>query len=95
MIEAKQTHSGQFRRYDDYYRIWEIETDVEDTGGIVNWCFNNLYGGKVLPESDEWHRNIAYGGDRHDDISYYFKGYYSLKKKGDIYEFKICEPYAD
>ena len=93
MIEAKQTHCGQYKRYGDFYREWAIQTDMgrEET---VNWCFENLYKRRV-PTSEEWHKEIRVGGGHAGDYSYYFAGYYTISKIEGGYKFTICEPYAD
>ena len=93
MIEAKQTHCGQHRRYGDFYREWEVKTDLPQ-GEVIEWCFENLYKRRV-PHASEWHVNIRVGGEKDGDPGYYFAGYYSIRKIDGGYEFTICEPYAD
>ncbi len=93
MIEAKQTHCGQYKRYGDFFRVWNIKTDLPEEQA-VEWCFQNLYPRKV-PASAEWHANICYGGSKFSDAGYYFAGYYSMKEIDGGFEFSICEPYAD
>ena len=48
MIEAKQTHCGQYKPYGDFFRIWNVQTDLPQDE-VVKWCFEKLYYGKVLP----------------------------------------------
>ena len=48
MIEAKQTHCGQYKPYGDFFRIWNVQTDLPQDE-VVKWCFEKLYHGKVLP----------------------------------------------
>lgn len=93
MFEAKQTHVGQYKRYGDFFREWEITTDrsMEET---VEWCFNNLYQRRVPPK-EEWNRRIVCGGDKWGDMEYYFGGYYSILQIEKGFKFVICEPYAD
>lgn len=93
MFEAKQTHCGQYKRYGDFFRVWEVKTDKskEET---VDWCFENLYK-KRVPESAEWHKNIQYGGAKSGDMEYYFAGYYSVKAIDGGFEFTVCTPYDD
>lgn len=93
MPEAKQIHCGQYKRYGDFFRVWEVKTDLskEET---VEWCFENLYKRRV-PHTGEWHANIRYGGPKWSDASYYFAGYYSIEPIDGGFKFTICEPYAD
>lgn len=93
MIKSMQTHVGQYRRYGDFFREWDIETD-EPKEAVLEYCFSELYTRRV-PEEAEWKANIVYGGPKSDDAGYYFGGYYSLKKTETGYYFTICEPYAD
>ena len=93
MIEAKQTHCGQYKRYGDFFREWFVESDMSEEE-TLEWCFSNLYKRRV-PESAEWHANIRIGGEKHDDERYYFAGYYTFKKVVGGYRFVICEPNTD
>lgn len=93
MIKATQTHCGQYKRYGDFFRVWEIETD-ESEEAVLEYCFTELYKREV-PTSAEWHHAIRYGGERWNDPAYYFAGYYSIEKTDTGFTFKVCEPYAD
>lgn len=92
-FEATLVHSGQYRRYDDFYREWEIKTDAsaEET---LEWCFENLCKRRI-PESAEWHKNVRYGGEKSGDMGYYFAGYYTMHPIPEGFYFKVCEPYCD
>ena len=93
MIKAKQIHCGQYRRYDDFYRVWEIETD-EPQEKVLEYCFSELHKRKV-PEYGEWHHAVKFGGERDGDMAYYFAGYYRLEEIESGYKFTVCEPYCD
>ena len=94
MINAKQTHCGQYKRYGDFFRVWEIETD-EAEEAVKEYCFSELYK-KKLPTSGEFHAAIRFPDGEHcHDAAYYFRGYYSLTKTDTGYTFKVCEPFAD
>lgn len=92
MIEAKQTHCGQYKRYGDFFREWEIMTNLPEEE-VIEWCFENLLKRKVPPER-EWHANII-GGEKNGDYRYYFAGYYSISKIDGGYKFVVCVPYTD
>lgn len=101
MIKAEQIHCGQYKKYDDFHRIWTIETD-EPRESVLKYCFSELHNKSYeVPPSAEWHDNIRYGGEKSGDMSYYFRGYYDLVKLSrdgespDVYKFEIVEPYAD
>ena len=93
MIEAKEVHYGQYKKYGDSYLVWEITTDMgqEET---VEWCFQNLHKRRV-PESAEWHKNIRIGGEKSGDYGYYFAGYYKVEKIDGGFRFTVCKPYTD
>lgn len=93
MFKATQTHVGQYRRYGDFFREWNIETECTESE-TLEWCFNNLYTGRV-PSSEEWHKEIRINGGHHGDYSYYFAGYYSILPIKGGYKFIVCEPYTD
>lgn len=94
MFEAKQTHCGQHKKYGDFFREWDIETDLPKEEALEK-CFSELYKRKI-PESAEWHKEIRYGtGEHSGDAKYYFAGYYTLTKTERGYQFSVCEPYAD
>lgn len=93
MIEAKQIHCGQYKPYGDFFRVWNVQTDLAQ-GEAIEWCFQNLYKRRV-PPSGEWHANIRYGAPKSSDAGYYFAGYYSVDVIEGGYKFTICEPNAD
>ena len=94
MINSKQVHCGQYKRYGDFFRVWDIETD-EDKNNVLEYCFTTLYKRRI-PESPEWHKNIRFGtGSKSNDANYYFAGYYSLEKANKGFKFIICEPSTD
>lgn len=94
MFETKQTHNGQYKKYGDFVREWEIETDLSKEE-VLDKCFTELYK-KQLPESTEYHKEIRYKiGGHSGDADYYFAGYYTLEQTEKGYLFKVFEPYAD
>ncbi len=94
-IKSTQTHCGQYKRYGDFFRVYEIETDLTDEEIVIKWCFENVYK-RVVPKEDEYMRAIRYGtGEKSGDADYYFAGYYSIKKVNGGFRFQICEPYTD
>ena len=93
-FQAMQTHCGQYKRYGDLFRVWEIETKCQDKEKTLEYCFTELYKRRV-PESGEYHANIRIGGEKSGDANYYFAGYYTLKKTNTGYNFTVCEPYTD
>lgn len=102
MIKAELVHSGQYKRYGDTFRVWEIETD-EPFEAVKDYCFKELYVRKYeVPSSAEWHENIKVGGAKSGDMGYYFRGYYILTKTNwnetelpARYKFEVCEPFTD
>lgn len=94
MFESKQTHCGQYKRYGDFFRVWEIKTDLPRHEAIQR-CFNDLNCGKVLPSAVDFLNNTRYGGAKWNDPDYYFTGYYTTKEMDGGFEFAICEPFAD
>jgi hypothetical protein len=94
-LKAQPIHCGQYKPYGDFFRVWDIETDCEDKGKVLEYCFTSLYQSRI-PESDEWHKNIRYGtGEKSGDANYYFAGYYNLNKTATGYKFTVCEPFTD
>lgn len=91
---ANLTHSGQYKRYGDYFLVWEIETHGESEEEVLKFCRENLYK-RDIPTSAEWHINIRYGGEKYADTGYYFAGYYTLEKIKNGYKFTVCEPFTD
>lgn len=98
MIKAKQTECGQRKRYGDFFRVWEIETD-EPKEAVLEYCFKELYKRKgidMLPTKGEWMKEIRVGTGSHSgDASYYFRGYYQLDQTETGFKFTVGEPYAD
>ena len=93
-MDVKQIHCGQYKRYGDFFRVWEVKTDNENTEEVLNYLFENVYKRRV-PPSGEWQANIRYDGKEFNNPGYYFAGYYSLEKIDGGYKFTICEPFAD
>lgn len=93
MIEAKQIHCGQYKPYGDFFRVWEVQTDLPEEKA-TEWCFQNLYK-RIVPPSGEWHANIRYGGPKFSDAEYYFAGYYTMVEIEGGFRFSVCEPFAD
>lgn len=94
MFEAKQTHCGQYKRYGDFFRVWEIKTDLPRHEAVQR-CFDELYHGRTLPSVIDYVTNTRPGGARSNDPDYYFAGYYTTKEMDGGFEFAICEPFAD
>ena len=94
MIKATQIHCGQYKRNGDFFRVWEIETD-ESIEAVREYCFTELCKRSDIPPKGEWSAAIRYGGERWNDASYYFRGYYNLEETEKGYKFTICVPYAD
>ena len=47
MIKAERTECGQRKRYGDFFRVWEIETD-EPKEAVLEYCFKELYNKKGI-----------------------------------------------
>lgn len=93
-IRAKQIYCGQNESYGDFFRLWEVETNLPKEE-VLSYCFTNL-SRKQLPEHTEWLNEIRYGTGKHwNDAGYYFAGWYKLEKNKDGYKFTVCEPFAD
>lgn len=93
-IKFKQVHCGQYKRYGDFFRIWELETEIQDKEQVLNYCFENLYERK-LPAEHEWRKKIQNGQEKFGDADYYFAGYYNISKINKGWKFTVCEPYCD
>lgn len=94
-IKTTQIQCGQSKPYGDFFRIWDIVTDIKDKKAILDYCFTELYKRRV-PESAEWSKNIRFGtGTKSGDADYYFAGYYKLENTATGYKFTVCEPFAD
>ena len=95
MFSATQIHCGQYKRYGDFFRVWEIETD-ESKEATLEYCFSELYKVNTRPApTEEWRANVRYGGARFNDADYYFRGHYHLEQTPKGYKFTVCEPYCD
>lgn len=94
MFKATQTQCGQYKRYGDFFREWDIETDMPKEEALGK-CFEELYHGRKVPPKGEWQANIVIGGEKSGDADYYFRGYYTMEKRETGYHFTICEPFAD
>lgn len=105
MFEAKQIEYGHKERYGDFYRTWNIITDLPREA-VVRRCLAEL-AKRDMPERTEWLKNIRKGlenirkgGERDDVDDYYFRGSYTLTAQGEGetitgYVFEVREPYAD
>lgn len=94
MIESKLIHSGQYRRYGDTFSVWELKTDGESEEEVLRYIRENVHKAD-LPSSGEWSANIRYGGERANDLVYYFRGCYSLEKIEGGYKYTVKEPFCD
>lgn len=93
-MEAKQIHCGQYKRYGDYFRVWEIKTDGESKEEVLKYIRENVHKSD-LPPSGEWSANVRYGGERSNDPAYYFRGCYTLEEIDGGYKYTVKEPYCD
>nr|UWG01221.1 MAG: hypothetical protein [Bacteriophage sp.] len=92
-FNAKQIHRGQYRTFGDFFRVWEIETDMPKET-VIDKCFSELFQ-KRLPEEKEWRREVRYGCGHFGDADYFFRGYYSIETIEGGFRFTVCEPYED
>lgn len=90
-FNAKQIHRGQYRTFGDYFRVWEIESDMPKEA-VIEKCFSELHQ-KRLPEEKEWRREVRYGCGHFGDADYFFRGYYSIETIEGGFRFTVCEPY--
>ena len=67
-FNAKQIHRGQYRTFGDFFRVWEIETDMPKET-VIDKCFSEL-SQKRLPEEKEWRREVRYGCGHFGDADY-------------------------
>ena len=99
MIQAKQVHNGQYKRYGDTFYVYEVTSDEPITEQeVIEWSKENISEWRPadLPGHAEWARNVSYGSPKWDDPGYYFDGYYTIKKRNKCtYEVSICRPYCD
>lgn len=93
-MEAKVIHCGQYKRYGDFYRVWEIKTDGESEEEVLKYIRENVHKAD-LPPSGEWSANVRYGGKRWNDAAYYFRGCYSLEEIEGGYKYTVKEPFCD
>lgn len=94
MIEAKLVHSGQYRSYGDFFRVWELKTDGESEEEVLRYIRENVHKADI-PISGEWSANVRYGAEHWNDADYYFRGCYSLEKIDGGYRYTVKEPYCD
>lgn len=94
MIEAKLIHSGQYKRYGDTFRVWEIKTDGESEEEVLRYTRENVHK-YDLPPAGEWSANVRYGAEHWNDAAYYFRGCYSLEKIDGGYRYTVREPFCD
>ena len=59
VFNAKIAHRGQYKRYGDYFRVWEIESDMPKES-VIEKCFSELHKTK-LPEEKEWRKGSNKG----------------------------------
>lgn len=93
-MQVKQIHCGQYKRYGDFYRVWEIKTDGESEEEVLKFIRENVQK-TDLPPAGEWSANVRYGGERANDPAYYFRGCYSLEEIEGGYKYTVKEPYCD
>lgn len=93
-MQVKQIHCGQYNRYGDFFRVWEIKTDGENKEEVLKFIRENVYKDD-LPTSGEWSANVRYGGEHANDSAYYFRGCYSLEEIEGGYKYTVKEPYCD
>lgn len=93
-MQVKQIHCGQYKRYGDFYRVWEIKTDGESEEEVLKFIRENVHK-TDLPPAGEWSANVRYGGERANDPAYYFRGCYSLEEIEGGYKYTVKEPYCD
>lgn len=48
-MEAKLVHSGQYRRYGDTFRVWEIKTDGESKEEVLKYIRENVHKADLPP----------------------------------------------
>lgn len=89
-ILVSKCSQGQLRSYGDYLYEYFIEADCseEDVLNFVKFVLNK----KHLPEEKEWCANIYTDGY---GIGYYARGYYTLDKCENGWNYTIHEPYMD
>lgn len=93
-MEVKLIHCGQYKRYGDFFRVWEIKTDGESPKEVLKYIKENVHK-YDLPHAGEWSANVRYGGERFNDPTYYFRGCYYLTEIEGGYKYTVREPYCD
>lgn len=93
-MEAKVIHCGQYERYGDFFRVWEIKTDGESKEEVLKYIRENV-DEYDLPTCSEWETNVRYGGEKYKDLAYFFRGCYTLEKIEGGYRYTVREPYCD
>lgn len=93
-MEAKQIHYGQYERYGDFFRVWEIKTDVESKEEVLKYIRENVHKSD-LPPLWRWVTNVRYGGEKYNDPAYYSRGYYTLEEIKGGYRYTVREPCCD
>lgn len=94
MIEAKNTHTGQYFRYGDSHTIWDIITERPEEEAFA-WAKENLLHGDDFPSYSEWMSNTKHNGPRQYDMEYYFRGYINFTKTSTGYRLEHVTPYTD
>lgn len=92
-MEAKVIHCGQYERYGDSFRVWEIKTDGESKEEVLKYIRENVHK-YDLPPAGEWAVNVRYGGEKYNDFDYYYRGYYMLEVIKGGYRYTVREPYC-
>lgn len=93
-MQAKLIHVGQYQRYGDTFRVWEIATDGESKEEVLRYARENLYKRDIPPEN-EWRFAVRWDGEHRYDPAYYFRGYYLLTEIEGGYKFTVVEPFCD
>lgn len=82
------SHTGQFRPYGDFFRIYDINTNCPDKDIVVDMVKTILRPeDKNIPGEGIWRK--LEGPDN------YFRGYYTIEKTSTGWRYTKCEPYAD
>lgn len=92
-MEAKVIRCGQYERYGDFFRVWEIKTDGESKEEVLKYIRENVHK-YDLPPLWRWATNVRYGGEKYNDFDYYYHGYYMLEVIKGGYRYTVREPYC-
>lgn len=85
---ATVEHTGQYRPYGDFFRIYHIETNCTDKDIVVDMVKTFIAPeDKNVPVKEEWSK--LPGPDN------YFRGYYTIEKTSTGYKYTKCEPFTD